>query len=167
MVSFEPIFFQSKGAEEYRFLSNFWLSPFTASYHGIGKPETVATVEHYYQGMKALNQVTWHKVVSAPTPAEAKRLGGEILMCEYWERPCDGNPGLLWKDYFMLKGLRAKFEQNPDLRAKLIATRNRPLVEYAPWGDTYWGVNKDHVGRNMLGTLLMLVRATLGREMKA
>lgn len=166
-MSFEPIFFQSKGAEEYRFLSNFWLSPMKVSHHGIGAPVVTATVEHYYQAMKAQSYDSWYKIATAGTPAEAKKLGGEVMMRRDWEKPYDGDPALLWKDYFMLQGLRAKFEQNPDLRAKLIATRNRPLVEYAPWGDTYWGVNKNYVGRNMLGTLLMLVRATLGREMKA
>lgn len=173
MQSFEPIFFQSRGAEEYRFLSNFWLSPFEASFHNIGAPVTVATVEHYYQAMKAMSYDSWRRIACAELPAEAKRLGGEVLLRDDWEKPMYSHPmglqtpGLLTKDYFMLKGLRAKFEQHADLRAQLIATRNRPLVEYAPWGDTYWGVDKSYVGRNMLGTLLMLVRAMLGRELKA
>jgi len=56
--------------------------------------------------------------------------------------------------------VRAKFEQNPDLAAKLIATGDEELVEGNTWGDTYWGVCRG-VGQNKLGKILMNVRQEL------
>jgi len=35
------------------------------------------------------------------------------------------------------------------------------LIEYAPWGDTYWGVDRSHKGLNRLGVLLMKRRDEL------
>lgn len=158
----EPIYFQSKGAEEHRFLSNFWLSPFTLSVEWDCGPMTFATVEHYYQAMKAVTYNDFRAIATAPTPREAKDLGAKIKMTHIWE--AEGrNSYLLVKEQIMLAALQAKFRQNPELRAKLLGTQNRPLFEYAPWGDTHWGVDKDYMGRNMLGVLLMYVRSTIDR----
>ena len=59
----------------------------------------------------------------------------------------------------------AKFTQNPDLKAKLIATCDEYLLEGNTWHDNYWGVclcngSKclDKVGKNKLGLILMQVR---------
>lgn len=157
-----PIYFQSKGAEEYRFLSNFWLSPISIpTTWGQDFERTFATVEHAYQAQKASDYDDYRKIATAGSPSEAKALGMKVKLVSWWEKPSPD--GLLNKDRVMLRALEAKFAQNADLRAQLLATRNRHLVEYAPWGDTYWGVDKEYRGRNMLGTLLMLVRATLGR----
>lgn len=65
----------------------------------------------------------------------------------------------------MLACLRAKFHptrsgDDGELARLLIATSPRVLVEGNTWGDTYWGVY-DGRGKNMLGRLLMLVRAEL------
>jgi hypothetical protein len=54
-----------------------------------------------------------------------------------------------------------KFEQNPDIAEMLMATEGFELVEYAPWGDTFWGVGKDHEGKNNLGKILMKIRGEL------
>ena len=52
-------------------------------------------------------------------------------------------------------------EQHPNLQELLLATGARPIYEYAPWGDTYWGVDATLNGRNMLGSMLMMVRSVL------
>ena len=54
----------------------------------------------------------------------------------------------------------AKFSQNPELAAKLLATGDRVLEETNWWGDKYWGVVAGE-GQNMLGKILMDVRAQL------
>ena len=71
----------------------------------------------------------------------------------------------------MKEALRLKFQQNPDLKAKLLATRKAILVEAAP-KDLFWGGGisihdeaklADPVvpGKNILGKLLMQVREEL------
>jgi len=56
--------------------------------------------------------------------------------------------------------LREKFTQNDDLRLKLLATGDEPLVEINEWGDEFWGVCRGK-GQNNLGKLLMQLRAEL------
>ena len=47
-----------------------------------------------------------------------------------------------------------------NLRDKLLATENRHLYENSPY-DYYWGIGKEHTGKNRLGELLMQVRDEL------
>jgi hypothetical protein len=81
----------------------------------------------------------------------AKKLGRKCTIREDW-------------DYIKLgimdQILRAKFEQNPNLMAKLKATAPKELVEGNTWGDTYWGVCRGR-GENHLGRLLMKIRDDL------
>jgi len=59
--------------------------------------------------------------------------------------------------------MKAKFEQNPVLKEKLLATSDIPL-EYGNYcGDTYWGT-VDGVGENHMGKVLMKVRDELRAE---
>lgn len=63
---------------------------------------------------------------------------------------------------FMEEIVRAKFLQNPHLAGKLLATKERQLVEGNTWGDTYWGVDiRTGQGENHLGRILMQVRNEL------
>lgn len=148
------IYFQSKGFPEYRFLSNFHIAPI--AHNGI----VYQTTEHFYQAKKTHDQTEFDAIVAAETPKEAKRLGGLVKMTEshkaYWNNV---------RDAYMLKALRLKFTQHDDLKDKLVATNDIELVEYAPWGDTYWGVNKNYQGENKLGKLLMKVREELKNEL--
>lgn len=62
----------------------------------------------------------------------------------------------------MREVLRAKFS-NPDLKQKLLETRDAYLVHNGPIGhDRFWSDNGDGRGQNMLGTLLMEMRNELG-----
>jgi ribA/ribD-fused uncharacterized protein len=64
------------------------------------------------------------------------------------------------KEQVMRAVVWAKFSQNPDLAAKLLATGDRRLAETNWWGDAYWGVYEGE-GKNVLGQILMDARARL------
>lgn len=84
-------------------------------------------------------------------PSSSKRKGRRIKLRNDWE---------LVKDDIMYQVVKAKFEQNEDLKLKLIATNDQYLEEGNTWNDTYWGVCKGR-GKNMLGKILMRVRSEL------
>ena len=134
---------------EYRWLSNFYPSSIT-----IGGT-TYPTVEHYYQANKACTINDFNTVKNCPTPGQAKRAGSRIKLREDWD---------MVKDFIMRRGLEAKF-QNPDLRRRLIATERCLIIEGNYWHDNYWGScycpKCGGRGKNILGRLLMLVRASL------
>ncbi len=143
----DTIYFQSKAWPEHRFLSNFHVAPIV--HNGIVYPST----EHFYQAQKATSFVEREKIANAETPKEAKRLGALVKIDkQQWDAK---------KDAVMLKALRLKFSQHEDLAKKLLETGNVQLVEWAPWGDTYWGVDKEYIGQNKLGVLLMKIREEL------
>ena len=70
----------------------------------------------------------------------------------------------------MLNGLRLKFNQNEDLKKKLILTNNKNLYEASPY-DRIWGIgytktnavktDKSKYGLNLLGKALMELRSEL------
>ena len=62
----------------------------------------------------------------------------------------------------MLDVLRAKF-QDHRLRAQLVATAPKQLVEANSWGDRFWGVSRG-TGFNVLGLLLMKVRDEITKK---
>lgn len=59
--------------------------------------------------------------------------------------------------------VKSKFEQNSDLKDKLIATGDEYLEEGNTWNDTYWGVCRGK-GKNILGKILMRVREELKKQ---
>jgi N-glycosidase YbiA len=65
----------------------------------------------------------------------------------------------------MMNALRAKFGQNPDLKAKLMATGTAYLVEHLPDQhrmDKFWSDGFDGSGQNQLGICLMWLRGDYG-----
>lgn len=64
------------------------------------------------------------------------------------------------KEQVMREITLAKFSQNPELAAELLATGDRYLEETNWWGDQYWGVFKG-TGKNRLGQILMDIRKQL------
>lgn len=154
----DRILFQSKGAADYRFLSNFHVAPVTVG------DDVFQTNEHFYQACKTVGDHEYRRIVEAKTPGYARRLGQEVRCRDDWEKehPCQCGGSLSVKDHSMYQGLLLKFWQNDDIKEKLLATGDRELVEFAPWGDEYWGatVNENGTlkGKNRLGQLLMQVR---------
>jgi predicted NAD-dependent protein-ADP-ribosyltransferase YbiA (DUF1768 family) len=61
----------------------------------------------------------------------------------------------------MRTALKLKFNPGSEAARLLVETGWDYLVEYAPWGDTFWGVDRDHLGQNWLGRLIMERRAQL------
>ena len=113
---------------------------------------TVETAEHLFQAAKAVkkNDAAW--IMSSGHPSDAKKRGRVVQMRPDWET---------YRVEAMRKVLEYKFE-NPELRAKLLDTGDRELIEANTWHDTYWGVDKwSGKGHNMLGKLLMKLRDEL------
>lgn len=128
---------------KFHFLSNFHSS--RIEIYGFVWP----TAEHAYQAVKSLNKDHWSKVLESNDPRHAKRTGRKApLMRPDWDE--------IKKDV-MRDVVYAKFNQNYNLRDKLLSTGETYLEEGNWWGDTYWGVCNG-VGENHLGRILMYVR---------
>ena len=134
--------------DEYRFLSNFYPSPLEYRHW------QCRTAEHAYQASKALSILDRKRILAAPTPGEAKRLGAKIRISDTWRGS---------RTPTMRAIIRAKFYQNEDLKGKLIATGGEELVEVNYWRDTFWGVCNGK-GQNLLGKILMEVREQIKRD---
>lgn len=111
------------------------------------------TSEHYFQAQKFAGTEHEEAIRLTPKPNEAARMGRERTrpIRPDWEQV---------KDDVMRKAVHAKFTTHESLRALLLSTGDEQLVENAP-GDYYWGCGKDGTGRNMLGVILMELRAEL------
>ncbi|MFI6042665.1 NADAR family protein [Nocardia sp. NPDC051321] len=126
-----------------------------------------ASAEHYMMWGKAQlfgDAENAERVLAAPTPKDAKRLGREV-------RGFDGN---LWSEHrydVVVRGNVAKFGQHAQLREYLLGTGDRVLVEASP-ADRIWGIGlaadspkaEDPArwpGLNLLGFALMDARAEL------
>lgn len=161
---------------DYHFLSNFWpwdgprvRGPLAwVDFEGVRYPSS----EHAYQAAKAgagaievkrriAGLLTFD--IRGRNPAhQAKREGARSwgYTQEGWD---------LVKDSIMHRIVRAKFEQNPEIRRWLLATRGARLEEGNGWRDRYWGVSPVGSGRgcNKLGIILMHVRRELGVKVPA
>jgi hypothetical protein len=135
--------FFEKGNPDTIFLSNF------AEGYGFEDQDRIywETTEHYYQAMKSPIMTEREYIRLAESPGDAKRRGKEINVFQDWEK---GR-----KLDVMRKALAYKFAEGTDAARLLLCTGIDYLVEWAPWGDTYWGVDKYHVGQNWLGRLTM------------
>lgn len=126
----------------YRFLSNFYVSITSIDL------KTWKTIEHYYQSQKSKNPIIQEIVRNLETAYLAKQYGKTITLRDDWDDI---------KLKIMEKAVRAKFDQNYDLRERLLKTGDAQLIEGNYWGDVYWGVCKG-VGENNLGKILMKIR---------
>jgi len=144
----ERIFFWRQ-RDKYGFMSNFYRASVTID--GLTYP----TVEHYYQAFKAQHQDDlFAEIVTAPTPLAAKKLGKKALLPANWDE---------MKFAVMLQGVKAKFDQHPDLAHALLATGNALIYEDSPY-DIIWGTGEAGgvgTGQNLLGQVLMTVRGLL------
>ncbi|AKF09310.1 Hypothetical protein DB32_006459 [Sandaracinus amylolyticus] len=115
--------------------------------------ERWATSEHYFQAQKFVDAKDRDAVRRAKTPMIAARLGRDRSrkLRRDWESV---------KVSIMRDAVEAKFSQHDELRALLLATGDAKLVEHTE-NDDYWGDGGDGSGKNMLGRVLMDVRAKL------
>ena len=132
-------------SDEYGEFSNF------AGYSIELKGKYWPTSEHYFQGQKFQDAGHREEVRKAKTPMIAARLGRDRKkkLRRDWESI---------KDNVMRDAVMAKFTQHDDLRELLLATGDAKLVEQTE-NDDYWGDGGDGSGKNMLGRILMEVRA--------
>ncbi len=119
--------------------------------------EVFATSEHAYQAGKARKPAVRRWLMESPSPALLAMAAHGLY---YW----DVAPGWSKTKFDRMRAvLWAKFTQHPDLTELLLSTGDARLVETATINNEVnrlWGeVNGN--GRNMLGVLLMELRADL------
>ncbi len=144
-------------------LSQWWPSPFTVD--GV----EYATAEHWMMASKARlfgDEEAEREAVAASSPATAKKVGRLVRGFDEarWERERFG---------IVVEGSVHKFAAHDDLRAYLLGTRGRVLVEASPL-DRVWGIGlaadderaadpAQWRGPNLLGFALMEARERLLR----
>lgn len=134
--------------EAYGFLSNFWRALQVVD--GVAYDSN----ERFYQVQKAKDADLKASIYDMKEPYWCMVIGHNM-------RPKDVRAE--WTEEIrlatMLKGLRAKFSQNAELKQQLLATGDKALHEKNP-DDFFWGYG-DGTGKDYLGKLLMQVRAEL------
>lgn len=130
-----------------------------------------ATAEHYMMYRKAClfgDENTALAIIDATHPGQAKALGRQV----------QGFHQALWEQYrfdIVVAANRAKFSTNAAIKAILLNSQQRILVEASPV-DRIWGIGleakhpdaqraKAWPGLNLLGFALMQVRAELRATM--
>ncbi|CAM6104948.1 unnamed protein product [Calypogeia fissa] len=152
----EVIWFRMSYGEEVRWLSNLYPAPFTL------RGQQYHHVEGFFQSSKYKgSDPAWAAHIQGLHDGKAAKQAGSktvrplpVERIHEWDRE---------RDAIMLVGLRAKFEQNPDLRSRLVATGARELRENGR--DKYWAGMKN--SRNRLGELLSQVRAELSEGLRS
>ncbi|MFB7246301.1 NADAR family protein [Streptomyces populi] len=145
-------------------LSQWWPSPFVVE--GV----EYATAEHWMMASKARlfrDAEAERQAVAAANPALAKKAGRLVRGFDetVWERERFG---------IVVEGSVHKFAAHPDLRAFLLGTGGRVLVEASPM-DRVWGIGlaatdqgahdpRRWRGANLLGFALMEARERLRRQ---
>jgi ribA/ribD-fused uncharacterized protein len=111
------------------------------------------TSEHYYQAQKFEGTHLEEVIRLAKSPVDAKRLARTFSsqVREDWGQV---------KVEVMTEAITEKFASNPEIRETLLSTGDAVLVEHSP-KDDFWGDGGDGTGQNMLGLILMSVRADL------
>src|SRR5215203_1110988 len=115
--------------DKYGEFSNFAAYPIVVD--GVSWP----TSEHYFQAQKFAGTEHEREIRAARRPMEAARMGRER------HRPLRSD----WesvKDDVMLRALREKFTQHPQLAQRLLSTKAATLVEHTP-NDSYWADGGD------------------------
>lgn len=142
----DPILFYST-SETFGAFSNF--ASFSIDVGGRRWP----TSEHYFQAQKFTDRSHAEEIRKAKSPMAAARLGRDRKqpIRKDWEKVKNG---------VMRQAVEAKFSQHAELRALLLSTGDRKLVEHTT-NDSYWGDGGDGSGKNMLGRILMEVREQL------
>ncbi|MGE0710142.1 MAG: NADAR family protein [Planctomycetota bacterium] len=110
------------------------------------------------------DQETLARILATASPKQQKALGRQVQGYENgaWEAA---------RLDVVVRGNRAKFSQNAEMRAALLATGDKTLVEASPY-DRIWGIGlraddpraldpSTWRGQNLLGQALELVRAEL------
>lgn len=134
---------------EFFCLDNF--SAFKVFYNGI----LYSTIEHAYQSLKfkGISSTVEKEIINSYSPHEAKKIAKkhENIVPVSWHDK---------KVEIMEKLLRAKVEQNPYVKDKLLETEDYLICEDSPT-DNFWGIGESKDGQNMMGKLWMKIREDL------
>lgn len=156
---------QEKGSEVTKSCFSQW---YDAGFEVDG--QSFLTAEHYMMYQKArlfADGAACERVLAAGNPAKAKAVGREVVGFDQhrWEEA---------RFEIVIDANMAKFSQNPELKAFLLGTEDRVLVEASPV-DRIWGIGlaqdaaaaenpNSWKGLNLLGFALMEVRERLRRS---
>lgn len=132
---------------EYEFLSNAY--PSVIEKGGI----LFRNAEAAFQAEKVTNRVD-REVFVGLSAAEARKLGHKISLRKDWDKR---------KEMAMYEICYQKFDQNPDLKEKLLATGDAVLKQESMHRDTFWGTVNGK-GENKLGIILMEIRKEFQTE---
>jgi ribA/ribD-fused uncharacterized protein len=112
-----------------------------------------ASVEHYYQAQKFLDEAMREEIRNFAKAGRVKRYATryKASVRSDWADV---------KDAVMDRAVRRKFARHASLCDLLLSTGDEEIVEDAP-NDYYWGAGRDGSGQNKLGVLLMQIRAGL------
>lgn len=131
---------------------------------------TYATAEHFMMAGKAVlfrDEEMLARILDAASPAAAKKFGRQVR----------GFDERVWRAHradLVARGSELKFAQHAELRAFLLATGDRVIVEASP-RDAIWGIGMGEKnpaareptrwrGLNLLGFALMRARDALRAE---
>src|SRR5712672_3124710 len=159
------IIYYGRDREHFRFLSHFHPSPFVLDSEGW------ATVEHYYQAQKSDDADYKAAIRAAAHPGHVKRLAAppelpRRFSKDSWFKNHNTLPRADWHDVkldIMRRADAAKYSQNPDLAALLLATGDAELIEDSS-NEPFWGTGPDGQGHNWAGRVLMEIRGELRRQ---
>lgn len=130
---------------EYEFLSN----PYPSAIVMDG--ELYKSVEHAFQASKTDDLVLRMKIRDSCTAKEAKKIGGSVILIQDWNQK---------KRLDVMSSLiRQKFTEHTDLKLRLLMTGDKNLIQGNTWNDCFWGQNKNGIGENHVGKILMNLRA--------
>ncbi|KAF9871384.1 hypothetical protein CkaCkLH20_11031 [Colletotrichum karsti] len=164
-----PIYFWRETGQG-GYLSQWWhADPFKSASSPDSSPITFKTAEHYMMHGKAVLFNDFEialDILKADHPRKVKALGRKVA--NFDEKIWNEN-----RERIVLEGSLLKFRSSPELRAQLLATGDRELVEASPM-DRIWGIgfspqkapasDRSRWGLNLLGKILMKVRAQLRDE---
>ena len=136
----------------FRFLSNFELCQ--VRYDGRIFNSTEAAYMSAKVDPSSPKSDAYKDALASPSlkPSDARKLGRQLTELR------DG-----WDDMrlqVMYEVNLSKYQDNPHLREKLLATEDLELVEANWWNDTFWG-ECNGIGENNLGKTLMRIRDEL------
>jgi ribA/ribD-fused uncharacterized protein len=103
-----------------------------------------------YQAQNFLGTETFEQIRKSATPLKARKTGQNrsLALRPDWHQV---------KEEVMRRAICAKFEQNKQLKLRLLATGEEELIHYSS-RDLFWGRNKEGVGDNRLGKIIMEIR---------
>lgn len=139
-----------KDTPRYWFMSNYYSCEFVMN--GIRYKNAEAAFQSHKVPLEERKQF------SDMPPATAKHFGRHVAFPANWDET---------RDDVMRRVVMAKFEQNKDLKQRLLETGTQPIEEdTTSWHDNYWGnchcpKCRNIPGQNRLGIILMETRDKL------